>query len=110
MDDEQIPRTTVVPWDTVTDAQGRPAYTAGQIRAAVAHLADDAPVVVHVATDEDGVADDQIIVDAGHGRIDWGDGYGMEQDPLFALECDWPATHPLTIRPDRPRRPRETRP
>ncbi|MFI6744395.1 DUF6225 family protein [Nonomuraea sp. NPDC050451] len=36
----------------------RRAWTAGQLRAAIAHLPDDAPIVVHVDTDEDGVASD----------------------------------------------------
>jgi hypothetical protein len=102
MSDHDVPRTTAVPWETVADTKGRRAWTAGQLRAAIAHLADDDPIVVHVATDEEGVADDQIIVDAGHGRIGWGDGYGMDRDPLFALECAWHTTDVLHLRPNRP--------
>lgn len=74
-----------VVWETVTDTMGLSAWTAGQLRAAIAHLADD-----------------QIIVDAGHGRIGWGDGHGMDRDPLFALECHWHTTDVLHIRPNRP--------
>jgi hypothetical protein len=98
---DEVPRTTTVPWQTVTDAKGRRAWTAGQLRAAIAHLADDDPIVIHVATDEEDVADDQIIADAGHGRIGWGDGYGLERDPLFSLECVWHTTEVLHIRPNR---------
>ncbi|GLX06828.1 DUF6225 family protein [Microbispora sp. NBRC 16548] len=100
---DDVARTTVVPWETVTDAKGRRAWTAGQIRAALAGLPDDAPVVLHVATDVDDVADDQIIVAAGHGQIGWGDGYGLERDPLFAFECAWHTKDVLHIRPERPR-------
>jgi hypothetical protein len=38
-------------------------------------------------------------VDAGHGRIDWGD--AMEEDPLFALVCHWSTTYNLHIEPNR---------
>jgi cytosine/adenosine deaminase-related metal-dependent hydrolase len=98
------PQTGVVSWESVTDRKGRRAFTAGQLRAAIADLADDAPVLVHVATDEDDVADDQIIVSAGYGEIDWADGYGAEPDPIFALECEWCTRRDLHIRPTRPRR------
>ena len=93
--------TTAVPWGTVTDEKGRRAWTAGQLRAALTGLDDDAPVVVRVATDEDGVADDQIITSAGHGMIGWGDGDDLEPDPLFALECHWHTAGNLHIRPRR---------
>ncbi|MFI7131563.1 DUF6225 family protein [Nonomuraea sp. NPDC050153] len=86
MSDIEVPHTTTVPWETVTDAKGRRAWTAGQLRAAIAHLPDDAPIVVHAAGYEEGEYDDQIIVDAGHSKVGWGDGYGLEDDPLFALE------------------------
>ncbi|GAA3831960.1 hypothetical protein GCM10022226_61380 [Sphaerisporangium flaviroseum] len=101
MSDTEAAQTTVVPWETVADAQGRRAWTAGQLRAAIAHLADDDPIVVHVATDEEGVADDQIIVDAGHGQIRWNNGDRMERDPLFALECAWHTADVLHVRPAR---------
>ncbi|MEV1003454.1 DUF6225 family protein [Nonomuraea sp. NPDC050202] len=103
MSNNDVPRTAVVPWETVTDAKGRPAWTAGQLREAIAHLPDDAPILVHTATDEEGACDDQIIVDAGHGRVDWGDGYGMEEVPLFALECYRHTSDVLLVRPERPR-------
>lgn len=92
-------RTGVVAWDTVTDDKGRQAFTAGQLRAAIAGLDDDAPVILHVATDEDDVADTQIVVDAGRGSIGWGDGYGLEPDPLFALEPAWPTADTCTSGP-----------
>lgn len=98
-----IARTGVVSWDTVTDKTDRRAYTAGQLRDVIADLPDDTPVIVHVATNEDDVVDEQIIVDAGHGTMNWGDGYGDEPDPIFALECEWPTTFNLHIHPDRPR-------
>lgn len=104
MNEDQVARTGVVPWATVTDGKGRRAFTAGQLRAAIAGLDDDAPVVLHVATDEDDVADTQIVVDAGRGSIGWGDGYGLEPDPLFALQCAWPTADTLHVRPVRPRR------
>ncbi|MEQ4725229.1 hypothetical protein [Nonomuraea sp. B19D2] len=31
-------------------------------------------------------------------------GYGMERDPIFALECHWHTKDQLLIRPQRPRR------
>jgi hypothetical protein len=102
--DDQVAQTGVVPWDTVTGGKDRRAFAAGQPRAAFAGLADDAPVVLHVATDDDDVADDQIIVSAGHGEIGWGDGYGLEPDPIFALECAWPTAETLHVRPVGPRR------
>ncbi|MFI6909680.1 DUF6225 family protein [Nonomuraea sp. NPDC050394] len=96
--------TTVVPWNTITDMKGRPAWTAGQLRAAIAHLDDDAPILVTVATDKDDVADEQIITEAGPGYVDWGDGYGLETSSLFTLNCHWPSETQLLVRPDRPRR------
>lgn len=101
---EDHPRTGIVPWDTVTDEKGRPAWTIGQLRAAIAHLPDDAPFTVTVATHEDGICDTQIVTDAGSGWIDWGDGYGRERDPLLSLYAYWPSRDDLLTRPDRPRR------
>ncbi|TMR10241.1 hypothetical protein ETD86_40415 [Nonomuraea turkmeniaca] len=100
MSDIDVPRTTVVPWETVTDTADRPAWTAGQLRAAIAHLADD-PIVVEVELGEPTTYEDQIIVGAGRGELDWGDGYGLEPDPIVALYC---ARHGhLRVRPNRPR-------
>ncbi|MEV7011969.1 DUF6225 family protein [Streptosporangium sp. NPDC051022] len=98
---ETVARTRAVPWERVADDKGRRAWTAGQLRAALADLDDDAPVIVHVATDEADVADDQIITSAGHGQIGWGDGHGKDPDPIFALEAHWPATTTLHIKPRR---------
>jgi hypothetical protein len=103
MSDIEVPRTTVVPWETVTDVKGRRAWTAGQLREAIAHLPDDAPIVVHAANYEEGEYDDQIIVGAGHSKVGWGDGYGLEDDPLFALECFHHTADVLLVRPKRPR-------
>ncbi|MFI6504445.1 DUF6225 family protein [Nonomuraea typhae] len=87
-------------------SQGRSgAWTAGQLREALADLSDDTPVVVHVAGESDPESvDDQIITSAGYGNVGWGDGYGMERDPIFALECHWHTKDRLLIRPKRPRR------
>lgn len=97
----EVTVTTVVPWGTVTDEKGRRAWTAGQLRAALAGLDDDAPVVVHVATDEDGVVDDQIITSAGHGSIAWESNGELEPDPIFTLECHGHTAGGLHIRPRR---------
>jgi hypothetical protein len=60
---------------------------------------DDAPVIVHVASESDPEAvDDQIITSAGYGNVGWGDGYGLERDPIFALECHWHTKNQLLIR------------
>ncbi|GII89745.1 hypothetical protein Ssi03_77350 [Sphaerisporangium siamense] len=93
--DQTREQVRLVPWETVTDAGGRRAWTAGQLRAAIAHLADDAPIVVYVATDDDG-EDSQIIVDGCHAEI-----AGTDQpDPLYGITCAWPANPNLHIWPD----------
>ncbi|MET7336686.1 hypothetical protein [Nonomuraea sp. NPDC005650] len=62
-------------------------------------------MIVHVAGESDPEAvDDQIITSAGYGKAAWGDGYGMERDPVFALERHWHSKDQLLIRPQRPRR------
>lgn len=95
-DQQPTPRVTVAAWPTVRDSQGRPAFTAGQVRAALAGLADNEPVAVTVAAEDDDVAGEQIITDAGYGNIDWSEGKGQdtEQSPLFLLNCSW-ADKPL---------------
>lgn len=80
-------------------------WTAGQLKAALAAIPDDTPLVVQVSDpDNPDLVDEQIIAGAGFGTVDWGDGYGAEQDPRFALEC-YPPDDPAAglTRPDRPR-------
>lgn len=103
-DEQNVPHATVVPWHTVSDEEGRPAFTAGQLRAAIADLDDDAPIMVSVATDNLGTVEEQIITGAGYGTVRWGDGYGTETSPLFGLDAHWPNVVPLLVRPDRPHR------
>ncbi|MEV4177567.1 DUF6225 family protein [Nonomuraea sp. NPDC049709] len=74
------------------------------LAAALADLPDDAPIIVHVASENDPKAVyDEIITSAGHGNVGWGDGYGMKRDPIFALECHWHTKDQLLIRPKCPR-------
>ena len=57
--------------------------------AALAALADDAPIIVHVASENDPKAVyDEIITSAGAGNVGWGDGYGMER----TRSSPWSAT------------------
>ena len=81
------------------------AWTVGKLRAALDGLPDDLLVIAHTADPDDPtVADDQVITDAGFGQINWGDGYGLEEDrSAFGLECDF-AGFDWRTRPDRPRR------
>ncbi|MET7339156.1 DUF6225 family protein, partial [Nonomuraea sp. NPDC005650] len=59
---DPVPRTGVVPWETVTSPGGERAWTVGLLREALAGLPDDAPVIVHVASESDlQTVDDQII-------------------------------------------------
>ncbi|GAA2295441.1 hypothetical protein GCM10010149_49670 [Nonomuraea roseoviolacea subsp. roseoviolacea] len=107
MTSQDVPQATVVPWKGVTDSLGRRAWTIGQLRAAIADLPDKAPFVIHVEVDDDGEYDeyeDQIVVGAGYGEVDWEDGYGAEADPLFGLVSTRPLDPALLIQPDRPRR------
>jgi len=84
----------------------RAAWTVGQLRAALAGLPDDTPLVVNAAgTGDPNVADEQVIVGAGFGSVNWGDGYGVERDTLFGLDCEMPEEL-LRKRPGRPRRGR----
>lgn len=86
------------------------AWTTGQLKAALAGVPDDTPLVANVADPGDpNVADEQVITGAGFGTVNWGDGYGPERSPLFALELHIPEGY-LQTRPDRPRRPRADRP
>jgi hypothetical protein len=82
------------------------AWTVGQLRAALAGLPDDTPLVVNVADLNDpSVCDEQVLVSAGFGTINWGDGYGPEPDTVFGLNCEIP-DHDMRTKPSRPRRPR----
>ena len=82
----------------------RAAWTVGQLKAALAAIPDDTPLVVNaVDTSDPNAADEQVIVGAGFGMVDWGDGYGPERDAIFGLECEIPEG-PLWTRPERPRR------
>jgi Family of unknown function (DUF6225) len=82
----------------------RAAWTVGQLRAALTGIPDDTPLVANTV-DYSGpnVADEQVIVGAGFGTINWGDGYGTEPDAVFGLQCEIPEAL-LRTRPDRPRR------
>jgi hypothetical protein len=64
--------------------------TVGQLRAALEGIPDDTPLTVNAA-DPDYPTDavmEQVITSAGFGLINWGDGYGLEPDNVFALNCD----------------------
>jgi Family of unknown function (DUF6225) len=102
----QIKATLATADDTGASPPGgqRAAWTVGQLRAALAAIPDDTPLVVNAADPSDpNTADEQVIVGAGFGRIDWGDGYGLETDTVFALSCEIPEGE-LRTRPDRPQR------
>ena len=63
--------------------------TVGQLRAALEGIPDDTPLAVHGPDPfVPGCVDEVVITSAGFGRIDWGDGYGLEPDGVFALSCD----------------------
>ena len=84
----------------------RAAWTAGQLKAALAGLPDDTPLAVNaVDTTDPAVVDEQVIVGAGFGTVDWGDGYGPEPGKIFGLVCEIPE-RPLQTRPERPSRVR----
>lgn len=81
-------------------------WTAGQLRAALAGVPDDTLIVVNTEDPQDsGMAEEWAIYSAGYGRIDWGDGYGMEQDEAFGLSCR--LTDDFRVKPDRPRKSSE---
>ena len=80
----------------------RAAWTAGQLKAALAAIPDDTPLAVNAVDPGDpDCADEQVIVSAGFGTVDWGDGYGPEPDGIFGLNCEIPEGY-LRERPDRP--------
>ena len=62
--------------------------TVGQLRAALEDIPDDTPLIVNAADlDNAWAADQQVITSTGFGLVDWGDGYGLEPDNVFALNC-----------------------
>jgi hypothetical protein len=62
--------------------------TVGQLRAVLDGIPDDTPLIVSAADPRDsGFIDEQVITSAGFGWINWGDGYGLEQDKVFGLNC-----------------------
>jgi hypothetical protein len=82
----------------------RAAWSAGQLREALAAIPDDTPLVVNAVDASDpGVADEQVVTGAGFGIVNWGDGYGFERDTVFGLDCEMPEGL-LRSKPDRPRR------
>jgi hypothetical protein len=82
----------------------RAAWTARQLKAALAGIPEDTPLVVNaVDANYPDLADEQVIVGAGFGTVDWGDGYGPEPDGVLGLDCEIPEGL-LRIKPDRPSR------
>jgi len=82
----------------------REAWTVGQLKAALSAIPDDTPLMVRAVDASDPeFADEQVVVGAGFGTVDWGDGYGPEPDTLFGLECEVSEAL-LRTKPARPRR------
>lgn len=77
--------------------------TAGELRAALAGVPDDTPIVVNTPDPQyDDMAEEWVIRSAGYGQIGWGDGYGLERDQAFGLNCR-PAGD-FRVKPARPRK------
>jgi hypothetical protein len=79
--------------------------TVGQLRAALEGIPDDTPLTVNAADPDypKEAVTEQVITSAGFGRIDWGDGYGLEPGNVFALNCDFdPTGEELPRKPVRP--------
>jgi hypothetical protein len=76
--------------------------TVGQLRAALEAIPDDTPLIVNAAdlNDPEFVIE-QVITSTGFGLVDWGDGYGLEPDSVFALNCHDPGVD-LRRKPARP--------
>lgn len=78
--DEELYRHEVRPW------------TVGQLRAELAGLPEDLPLIVHVAEEPGGdLVGAQVIVSAGFAVIDWGGQRGEEVDRQFTIGCEFPA-------------------
>jgi hypothetical protein len=85
-------------------------WTVGQLKAALAAIPDETPLVVN-AVDPivPEFCDPQVIVGAGFGSVDWSDGYGLEQSKTFGLDCaiperqleTWPDPLPQWLNPHR---------
>jgi hypothetical protein len=78
-------------------------WTAGELRAALEGVPDDTPIVVN--TDDpkyDDMVEEWAIYSAGYGRVDWGDGYGLERDQAFGLNCHF--ADEVRVKPNRPRK------
>jgi hypothetical protein len=81
------------------DKRIRP-WTAGQLRQALEGVPDDTVIVVN--TDDPRYPDmveEHTIYEAGYGRVDWGDGHGMERDQAFGLNCHF--ADEFRVKPDR---------
>jgi hypothetical protein len=84
--------------------------TVGQLRAALEGIPDDTPLTVNAADPDypKEAVTEQVITSAGFGLIDWGDGYGLEPDNVFQLNCDFcdfdPLSEELRRKPVRPSR------
>jgi len=81
--------------------------TVGQLRAALEGVPDDTPLVVNAAGPDypKEAVSKQVVTSAGFGLINWGDGYGLELDNVFALNCDFdPCGEEFRPRPVRPAR------
>ena len=62
--------------------------TVGQLRAALEDIPDDTPLIVNAADlDNPRGVHEQAITSTSFGLVDWGDGYGLEPDNVFALNC-----------------------
>jgi hypothetical protein len=65
--------------------------TVGKLRAALEGVPDDTPLMVNAAYPFDPeYVDEQFITSTGFGTVNWGDGHGLEQDTVFALNCHVP--------------------
>jgi hypothetical protein len=63
--------------------------TVGQLRTALEGIRDDTPLIVNAAAPGNPeLLDEQASTSAGFGLVNWGDGHGLEQDSVFALNCD----------------------
>lgn len=82
--------------------------TVGELRTALECVPDDTPLLVNAEDTQDPeFLDEQFIESAGFGRVDWGDGYGLEQDAFFGLNCrtaSWTEISEIRNRPNRPNR------
>jgi hypothetical protein len=75
----------------------RAAWTVGQLKTALAAIPDATALAVNVADPH--VADEQVVVGAGFGTVNWGDGRGPQAGPVFGLECEIPEHLLLGPRP-----------